>query len=121
MSAAKMLALSTVVLAISQSSSLTQPASPDNPAILDFAALGGREQSTAVGITNLVEMPIVHDLSANPILCLPQNLYLLLVWSTGANLGAVDFLARLWYRKVDLATQDYLDLLQLRLPLGVTV
>jgi len=88
-----------------------------NPALLDMVEVTGRAGITAVGVTSIVELPIVHDYS-DEILCLPQNLFIHLAWDTTGNLTTDQAQIRAWYREVELGPQDWYDLLQLRLPLG---
>jgi hypothetical protein len=109
--------------AVTQSARTAQNPSPDNPAILDFSALGGKVVDPGEGESYSVPhtvMPIRHSF-ADPILLLPQNIYGFLFWDTDLNITTDEAMARIWYKEVELGPQDWYDLLQLRLPLGATV
>lgn len=65
--------------------------------------------------------PIVSDFGAEGKLIVPQNVFLGLGWShTVAPATSDRAYARIWYREMELSSQDWYDLLQLRLPLGAT-
>lgn len=86
--------------------------------VLDNVQLRMTYQPAAVSL-DLRQWPIVHQFE-EPLLVLPQTLYTFLDWNTTANLGATDAItSRLWYREKELSSEDWYDLLQLRLPLGV--
>jgi hypothetical protein len=109
--------------AVTQSAHAAQNPSPDNPAILDFASLGGKVKAVGGGEAYAVPsltLPIRH-LFEEPVLLLPQNIYGFLFWDTDDNLNTLEAMARIWYKEVELGPQDWYDLLQLRLPLGATV
>jgi hypothetical protein len=73
----------------------------------------------AIGL-ELRDFPMIHDFGQNPRLVLPQTLYVALDWQTSVAMVTTDILtSRIWYRERELSSEDWYDLLQLRLPLGV--
>jgi len=80
-----------------------------------FAAGQIKRQLTAVGFT-YDQRILTYDLT-EPILMLPQNLYVSL-YTFGANpQPAASVVARFWYRAFTMKEQDYWDLVQLQNPI----
>jgi len=66
----------------------------------------------------LSNTPYIHIFD-DPVLVLPQTLYTFLDWATAANMAATQYImTRMWYKEIELTSEDWYDLLQLRLPLG---
>lgn len=107
-----------IVMGVTNSSSALQNAGSDNPAMIDWIALGGIEPQAAAVMERLT-LPLVHEFK-DPILCLPQSLFALLVWNTAANITTAQIIIKLWYKERELGPEDWYDLLQLRLPLGAS-
>lgn len=105
--------------AISASSSVAQSYLAPNASIYDMLTLEvPRTAAAATPTRGTWEKPIVHNFQQDPLMLLPQNIFL---FEELNNTGAVAMEAgyvRIWYKEMELTAADWYDLLQLRLPLG---
>lgn len=78
--------------------------------------------AAAAGTTlhTLHTSPVVHDFGLEPMLVLPQNLYLGAFRYDTATAATQRVSARIFYKEVELGPENWYDLLQLRLPLGAS-
>lgn len=101
---------------------VTQAASPylDNASIIDMYKKAEifAPAAAAPGMAGQ-ELLVVHEFS-QPVLVLPQNLYLSSYIYNTTGAGSADIVARIWYKERELTKEDWYDLLQLRLPLGAS-
>lgn len=115
-------ALDEIRLALTASSSTTQIMTFDNASIYDLAGIGTMiTQAAADPFSGRLDFPIVHQFN-EPLLILPQNIYLATRTYNTTGSGSVSNAAkaRIHYKEVELGPEDWYDLLQLRMPLGAT-
>lgn len=105
-------------MCLSASASLVQAWEPVNAAIYDEMITNCVRTAAATSPSlGVVSLPIVHEFK-NPILILPQNIYLFEeVYCAAAILRSFSYV-RIWYKELELSSEDWYDLLQLRMPLG---
>ncbi len=104
-------------LGITASNSTAQGMLPTNPSLYDYFRFESVSAAAAgTPALSLIEYPIVHEY-VEPILVLPQNIYLMLSRYDAAGLSGVSY-ARIHYKEVELGPENWYDLLQLRMPLG---
>jgi hypothetical protein len=105
-------------LGVTQNGSVAATLGLKGQSVIDNIRWCRAETPAAIGEVTL-ELPFIHDFPpGNERLVLPQNIYAYLGWVSSANLTAANADIRVWYREVELTSQDWYDLLQLRLPLG---
>lgn len=106
-----------IEMGVTQNGSTAAVLGSAGQSVIDYHRIVRMETPAALGDW-MEHFPVIHDYGGNARLVLPQNLYAYLGWSTGANLSAADAYIRLWYKEIELSSEDWYDLLQLRLPLG---
>lgn len=105
-------------MGITASGSTDQSLDSSNPSLYDFFIDYVVNTANAVTpIRGMIQNPLVHDYGINPILVLPQNLYLMVKRYDAAAVSTT-CRARIYYKEVELGPENWYDLLQLRLPLG---
>lgn len=106
--------------AITQSGSLLN-LMPEYAPVVDLLDLTMLNTPAADNAKVLVYEPLVSDFGGEDKLIVPQNVFLGVSWShNSAPEATQQVYARIWYREIELSSQDWYDLLQLRLPLGAS-
>lgn len=107
------------VMMLTANGEVTQYDQPSNPAVYDMVRWDvTNTAAAATPIEGLRISPVIHEYK-EPVLVLPQMLYLYLgVYNDAAIAVAYEHMMRIWYKEAEIGPEDWYDLLQLRMPLG---
>jgi len=85
-----------------------------NASIYDYAEI---QVIQSLAADAFVTSPIIHDFF-QPMLIVPQMLYVFCAYYTGGAAGPHDIYAQIDYKEKEVGPEDWYDLLQMRMPLG---